>query len=125
MASRIHIKKRVNYGPEQMAKAISTVRSGAMSRKLAAKTFQIPRTTLIDKLAGRVPEERGHTGRKPVLTIEEENTLVRYAQLMAEIGYPLTKAEFSKEVKHVLDIDGRNTPFKNNLPGYKWFNSYM
>jgi hypothetical protein len=58
------------------------------------------------------------------VTAAEEKTLVRYAKLMAEIGYPLTKAEFLKEVKHVLGIDGRQTPFTNNLPGYRWFESF-
>ena len=89
--------------------------------RAAARAYNVPRTTIADKLSGRVPEAATPTGRRPMLTPEEESTLVRYTQLMAEIGYPLTKMEFLKEVKRILDIDGRETVFKNNLPGYKWF----
>ena len=68
-----------------------------------------------------MPEPATQPGRKPTLTCAEEATLVCYAKLMFEIGYQLTKREFLKEMKHILDIDGRETPFKNNLPGHHWF----
>ena len=50
---------------------------------------------------------------------------MRYSQLMAEIGYPLTKKEFLREVKRVIDIDDRTTPFPDNLPGKKWFQTFQ
>ena len=105
--------------------AIHMVRSGGMSRKAAAKAYGVPRTTLLDKLAGGVPEAATPAGRHTVLIKSEEDTLVRYCHLMAEIGYPLTKGEFLGEVKHVLDIDGRTTPFKDNRPGKKWFQIFQ
>jgi hypothetical protein len=40
---------------------------------------------------------------------------------MADIGYPMTHQELLKEVKKVLDHDGRCTPFGNNMPGKDWF----
>jgi hypothetical protein len=124
MSSQLQAKKRLKYAPEMMAKALEAVRSGAMSKKMAAKTFNVPRTTLLDKLAGRVPEV-GNSGPKPVLNSAEEITLVNYAKLMQEIGYPLTRPEFLKEIKKILDIDGRKTPFANNLPGNKWFHNFV
>ena len=56
MSSQAGVKKRLQYRPEQMAMAMHMVRSGTMSKKAAAKTYGVPRTTLLDKLAGRVPE---------------------------------------------------------------------
>ena len=44
---------------------------------------------------------------------------------MAEIGYPLIKKEFLKDVQYMLDKDGRKTPFRDNLPGYKWFQNFQ
>ena len=61
-------KKRVRYTPERMAMAIHMVRSCGMSRKAAAKAYGVPRTTLLDKLAGRVPEAPTSPGRRVVLS---------------------------------------------------------
>jgi len=70
---------------------------------------------------GRVPESDTRPGPTTVLTSAEEKTLVNYINLMSEIGYPLTRHELLKEVKRILDLDGRRTPFPNNLPGKGWF----
>lgn len=40
-----------------MQEAISAVRNG-MSKRAAAAKFNIPRTTLNDKISGKTPEER-------------------------------------------------------------------
>lgn len=90
-----------------MASAIHSVRLGAMSRRAAAKTNSIPKTTLLDKL----------TEFLRLLYQSVEN-------LMCEIGYPVTHSEFLKEVERVLDIDCHRTPFQNNLPGKDWFSRF-
>lgn len=124
MSSQLHVKKRLKYKPEQMAMAIQMVKTGAMSRKLAAKTYGVPKTTLLDKLSGRVPETPTKPGKRPELTSAEERTLVNYIKLMHQIGYPLTRKELLREVKRILDIDGRPTSFKDNLPGKDWFQKF-
>ncbi|XP_060791261.1 homeobox and leucine zipper encoding b isoform X2 [Neoarius graeffei] len=113
-------RKRMKYTAEQMQLAIEMVRTGNMSKKEAALTYGVPRSTLIDKLSGRVPEV-GKPGPDTVLSAAEERALVGYLKLMAEIQYPLTRAEFLFQVKKVLDIDGRKTSFTNNLPSKGWF----
>lgn len=117
-------KKRVQYSPENMALAIEAVRNG-MGKSMASRTYSVPKTTLLDKLANRVPLEPTKHGPKPVLTKAEESTLVNYANLMAEIGYPITRKELCFEVKRIMDMDGRKTPFKDNLPGYDWYTAFM
>ena len=94
--------KTRRYSPSKLVAAVQMVESGAMSRKKAAVTFGVPRTTLIDKLSGRY--KLGSTpGRSTVLTKAEELNLVEYCMLMASIGYPLKKDELLSEVKRVLD----------------------
>jgi hypothetical protein len=44
---------------------------------------------------------------------------------MAKIGYGQTRQQLLSAVKKVLDQDGRQTPFKNNLPGKDWFYAFM
>ena len=54
-------------------------------RRKAAITYGVPRTTLIDELIGRVPEERTPPGPKTILTGAEEKVFVAYIKLMASI----------------------------------------
>ena len=56
-------------------------------------------------------------GHPTTLTTAEEETLVNYVKLMAEIGYPLTRKALSNEVERIIKLDGRKTPFKNDKPG--------
>ena len=88
-----------------------------MPKRRAAKLCGVPRTTLLDKLYGCVPEEHTKPGSKTILTSAEEAVLVNYLKLMADVGYPVSRLELKTEVKKLLDRDGRNTPFKNNMPG--------
>ena len=43
---------------------------------------------------------------------------------MASIGYPISREELLNEVKKIIDIDGRSTPFKNNKPGKDWYYAF-
>ena len=111
------------YSPTKVSAAVEMVRSGAMSKRKAAQSFGIPRTTLIDKLSGKAP--LGSIPGKPcVLSHAEERVLVDFVKRMADIGYPLKRQELLIEVKKVLDADGRRNPFKDNLPGNHWFKGF-
>ena len=52
MSAQLKAGKRRKYDPVQMSRAVDAARGG-MSKKLAAKTFNVPRTTLLDKLTGK------------------------------------------------------------------------
>ena len=91
-----------------MATAIEMVRAGTMSKMKSSVVYGVPRTTLLDMLAGRVPEEDTRPGSHTVLTKAEEKTFVNKINLMVEIGYPLTRDELLKEVKCILDTNRRN-----------------
>ena len=44
---------------------------------------------------------------------------------MARIGYCRTRKELRLIVKKILDKDGRENPFKNNMPGQSWMRSFL
>lgn len=48
--------------------------------------------------------------------------LIQYIYIL---GYPLTRKELLFETKRIMDIDGRKTPFKDNLPGKGWFKAFF
>ena len=120
MSKQAGSMKYRQYSPSKVASAVSVVQSGAMSKRKAALTFGIPRSTLLDKLSGKAPVGT-NPGKPCVLNAAEESVLVDYVKLMASIGYPLKRKELCFEVKKVLDNDGRKTPFNENLPGKHWY----
>ena len=92
------------------------IKAGSISRKAASRLYNIPKTTILDKLAGRVPL-KARSGPSPVLNQEEKTILARYIKHMSQIGSLLTVRQLQLQVKSILDKDNRNTVFKENLPG--------
>ena len=77
MSRQLEARKTRNYSPLKLENAVKMVESGAMSRKKAATTFGVPRTTLIDKFSGRYCLG-ACPGHKTVLMKSEEGCLVDY-----------------------------------------------
>ena len=58
-----------------MIKALDEIESDQISLNGAARKYNLPRSTLFDKLKGRTPRER-KIGHAPFLSSEEENDIV-------------------------------------------------
>lgn len=80
-----------------MLKAIEAAKTSQMSIRKASKTFNVPKSTLIDKLKGKVPIER-KIGAAPILTPAEENVLVTWILNAAKAGFPITKTQLTDSV---------------------------
>jgi hypothetical protein len=97
---------RSKYTEETFLKALQAVKDKRMSLRDAQKEYGVPKTTLIDRLAGR----RGaKLGRTTVLSEEEEEYLVERILVMGEWGFPLAKRDLTHIVKDYLDRQGRTT----------------
>ena len=107
---------RKKYSKENLRKALDAVRGG-MPLKQAVRLYEVPRTTLQDRHAGRVSQDAEKSGPSPVLTTAEEIKLVNYIKECGRIGYPLDKKDIKEVVKTILDDDGRPNPFTDNRPG--------
>ena len=68
-------KKICNYSEEAMKAAVRAVQNG-MGKKTAAKRFNVPRSTIADKISGRYREGK-RIGRDPYLSENEELEIVR------------------------------------------------
>lgn len=110
-------KKR--YTPEVLDEATKLVQSGSMSLRCAARSYDIPKSTLCDAVKGKYSTNR--PGAKTVLTDKEEERLSKWVVQSAQIGYGRTRQELLLTVKKILNVDGRRTPFKDNKPGEDWF----
>ena len=70
---------RRQWSSEDMKDAIQAVKSG-MPKATAAKTYGVPRTTLLDRLQCKSDKR---IGRETVLTMEEESKLASWMNAMA------------------------------------------
>ena len=94
--------------------AMKAVQQEKVSLRVAAAIYGVPRSTLYDYVTGKV-EIGSRRGPDSVLTAAED------AIHMAEIGYGRSREQIFEAVKSILDNDGRPNPFKNNMPGRKWW----
>ena len=79
-----------------MIRAMEAVNSGEMGPNQAAREFDVPATTLKDRVSGRV-QHGSKPGPASYLTEEEERELVDFLIQVARLGYGKTKQE-------ILDI---------------------
>jgi len=78
---------------EAMEQAVAAVANGTMSQRKAVTVYNVPRSTLQDRLeSGSVVKPK--LGRKPLLTMDDETKLVDYACNRAELGIGFGKTEF-------------------------------
>ncbi|XP_071840675.1 uncharacterized protein [Apostichopus japonicus] len=112
------------YSQENLVEALNKIQNGGNSVRATSKQYNIPKTTLLDKLSGRRPVYTTQ-GPKPVMTPEEETWLEKWLLSMSKIGYGQTRRELCLTVKKILDDDGRKNPFKDNMPGPQWVRAFM
>ena len=87
--SEVKSKKRRLWSDDDIEYALSSVREG-MSINQASQLYSIPRMTLSDRIKHKV-KPNCKVGRPTSLSDEEEATLVRYVEYMAERRYPITR----------------------------------
>ena len=101
-----------------MLAAMKTVIEGGMSVRQAAELHQVPKSTLGDRVSGRVlPGAR--SGPRTYLSSEEEEELVIFLSRVAQIGHGRTRREVIAIVERILSSRG-NT--RTVTPG--WWNSF-
>ncbi len=129
MPRKVPRKAGSTYGSfeeKDMASAVAAVRDG-MPKDTAAKTYGVPRTTLIFRCK-RAEQNLivSPPGRPKVFDGDEEELMVTYVQKMAEWGYPVSVLDLRLLAKSYLDRRGVNdSRFKSNFPGDDWAQSFL
>ena len=104
-----------------MRNAIEAVRSGDMTANRAASGFEVPPTTLKDRLSGRV-RHGTNPGPKPYLTKQEEDELAEFLIKASTMGYGKSKREVLSIVKRTLENKGSNV---DDFIGEGWWMKFM
>ena len=83
----------------------------------------MPKSTLYDHVAGGI--KRCGAGRLTVLTEEEEKSVVRISQELAQSGFGLDRFLVGKVIRDYLTSQGHESPFRDGLPGQKWWAGFL
>ena len=94
------------WSDQSMVGAMEAVQEGRMGVNRAALEFGIPRTTLKDRISGRVVHG-SKSGPKPYLTYEEEKEMVDFLITCSKMGYGKTRNEVLKIVEAAMQKKGR------------------
>lgn len=99
------------YDAEQLYRAFEAVKDGTPVTR-AAEQFGVPKSTLSDRVTGKV-EFGSHSGPERYLTDEEESELVSFLCQSAKMGYAKTRKEVLSIVEGVLASKGRHVSISN------------
>ena len=89
------------YHQEKLCRAYEEVKDGRLSIRRAAEQYGIPKSTLADRISGRV-KFGAHSGPPRYLSDSEEKELASFICQSARIGYARTKKEILAVVEAVL-----------------------
>lgn len=88
------------------------VRSKQLSQRAAADQYQIPRSTIKNKLKN---EHSNKPGRPTIFSEEEEQVFVAHIISLAEFGFHLLSIDLQFIIRDYLSSHGRDVP-QFNLP---------
>ncbi|KAJ8307379.1 hypothetical protein KUTeg_015463 [Tegillarca granosa] len=111
------------YSPSSMTNAFLAVKEQNMSVKRASRQYNVPETTLRQRILGRVSCDTTSSGTPPILSQEEEAVFVEHLKAMANMGYGYTRTEvvqMASEYAVTLQKRDREHPFI-----LKWFRKFM
>ncbi|XP_071776472.1 uncharacterized protein LOC139928027 [Centroberyx gerrardi] len=113
-------RKTQQWAPAAMEQAIEEVRAGRCSARQAAKVFKVPKSSLCDRLSGKVTSGC-HIGRSTYLSTEDENSLVDYWLYSASHGFPVTKPQVLAHALAIYNLRHPDDP-KTTLGQTWWIN---
>ena len=97
--------KYKEWTEQQMEHALRAVVAGSLSVRLAALHYNVPRSTLGDRVSGRVIP--GSTSGPPTyLTASEERELVQFLVRSASIGYAKSRKDVMAIVQRIMVSKG-------------------
>ena len=107
-----------NWEEVSMASAVGAVQRGETVRR-AAEMYNVPRSTLSDKVLCKVPL-KARSGPPSYLNTEEEEELTSFLLEMAKIGYAHTRKQVIALVQQIVESKGISTVVSSG-----WWERYI
>ncbi|XP_037825734.1 uncharacterized protein LOC119613770 isoform X1 [Lucilia sericata] len=116
-------KKRslYQYSEESLKNALKEIRAGTSSILRASKKYGVPRSTIQDRIHGRIADNAKKIGSHTVLSEDEEECVVKWCEAHANNGVTLKAKDLLDTVEAIVKKRQRSTPFINGRPGRRWY----
>jgi len=116
--------KRALWTEQTLTQALAAIKNG-MSQHDAADNFKIPRRTLCNLIKSGITKKT--LGRKSVLTVEQEQDLVRRIIRYSEVGMSITVPMLGRYVYTFCVTNNIATPFNNQTctAGRDWSKAFL
>ena len=101
-----------------MERAIMAVQKGELSIRRASEIYSIPKSSLHDRISGKVTHG-ATSGPDPYLTATEEAELVQFLTKCASMGFARSKKQIFAIVDRALELKGRTVKASNG-----WWQSF-
>lgn len=115
-------KNRMQYSEEAVKRALVEVKQGSKISEVSKK-YDIPDSTLRAKKLNKYNDKK--PGPAPILNKEQEQEIVDWIFEMCRRGFPVTKAQLLSSVQFIIEKLKIKNPFKDNMPGRKWYKLFM
>lgn len=117
---------RCSWEQSNLNRAIAAVENGELSQSEAAKEYDIPKSTLNDRLKSQ-NFKKPLTGRKSVFTSEMEQELKNHAVTMSDAYFGLTSRGLRKLAYQFAEELKLNHPFnkEKQMAGEDWLQSFL
>ena len=120
-AISLNVKKRKQWTDEAMQAAVDAVREGHMPVLRASHLYNIPKTTLYDRISGKVLHG-SKLGPKPYFSPTEEREMASFLVDVAKAGYGKTR----KEVRHIVGMAAHDKGrIINSQVSHGWFKRFL
>lgn len=108
-----------------MKKALNDIRNEGKGIRETCRLYQIPRTTIQDRLSRKRSDTIETRGPDPVLGIEGEKQVKEWLLAIGKCGFPVKKQELLDTVQKIVKDHGTKNPFKGDRPGETWYLNFL
>ena len=94
-----------------------------MSVRKAADKYKIAKSTLGDRLSGKIADDAA-PGKPPIIPKEAESKIAESLFKAADQGFGMSRLAVMKKAGDVCKKVGLRTPFKHGIPGKDWWEGF-
>lgn len=111
---------------QEVLQSAKTAIEGGLSKRKAAKQYNIPFTTLRDRLKNE-NMSNPRLGRKPVFTQQQETEIAEQVKLLGSLYYGLNVADLRKLVYKYAELNNIKNNFEQSskTAGLDWVHAFM
>ena len=108
------------YSKLQLDMAVSMVRSGKLTLRAASKHYKVPRSTISDRITGKI-SPGSVPGRAPAVPVHIERLVTEKLVTISDRGFGISRQNLLLKIGSICGQLKIKTPFKDGIPGSDWF----